>query len=269
MVSHDTDHILKTAIRAAHEGGRILFEGFRNLQSSQVELKGAGDYVTDCDHASEQTILHLLRKAFPDHTFHAEESGSHAPGSGAEWFIDPLDGTANFVQGLPVFAVSLAWVLDGAIRLGVIHDPVRNELFHAVRGQGAFLNGRPIRVSMQSDFSRAMLATGFPWRSKSYLTPYLTCFRELFTQCAGIRRMGAAALDLAYTACGRFDGFWEMKLKPWDIGAGILMVQEAGGRVTDFTGGSAYFESGNLVAGSPAIQAQIVEVTRNTLSEIK
>lgn len=265
----DTHSVLETAIHAAREGGRILFSGFRTLQSDQVALKAAGDYVTDCDHDSERTIIRVIREAFPDHTIHAEESGSHAEGSGAEWFIDPLDGTANFVQGLPIFAISLAWVRDGEIRLGVVHDPVHDELFHAVKDGGAFLNDRPIRVSGKSDFSNAMLATGFPWRSKPRLAQYLKSFETLFGPCAGIRRMGAATLDLAYTACGRYDGFWEMKLKPWDIGAGILLVREAGGVVTDFNGESGFFGSGNLVAGTPDVYARMLKATRKWLSDVE
>ncbi|NQT25653.1 inositol monophosphatase [candidate division KSB1 bacterium] len=263
------DHILNTAIEAARKGGRILCDGFGTLQSSQVSLKGAGDYVTDCDHASEKAIIALLRDNFPDHTIHAEESGSDLIKSNSEWFIDPLDGTANFVQGIPVFAVSLAWVQDGQIQIGVVYDPMRDELFHAMKGQGAWLNGQLIHVSGKTDLSTAMLATGFPWRSKSYLDDYLESFKVLFQAVAGMRRLGTAALDLAYTACGRFDGFWEMKLKPWDIGAGIIMVQEAGGIVSDFSGDAGFFESGNMVAGSPAIHAKMSEITRKILSRIK
>lgn len=268
MPDQMTQHILKTAIRAAQEGGRILCEGFRKLKSSQVSLKGAGDYVTDCDHASEQAIIKILRAQFPDHTVHAEESGSDAARSDLEWFIDPLDGTANFVQGIPVFAVSLAWVRNGQIQAGVVYDPVHDELFHALKGFGAFLNHQPIHVSGKTDLSTAMLATGFPWRAQSFLDAYLQSFKTLFVLTAGIRRLGAAALDLAYTACGRFDGFWEMKLKPWDIGAGILLVQEAGGVVTDFSGENGFFQSGNLAAGSSFIHKKIIEITRKTLAGV-
>jgi len=261
--------ILDVAIEAAHAGGAILLENYGKLHASQISLKGAGDWVTDCDHASEQKIIEIIRTHFPDHSIHAEESGSDSIQSDSEWFIDPLDGTANFVQGIPFFSVSLALVQDEKIQVGVVYDPLHNELFHAVHGQGAWLNQNPIHVSEKNDLSKAMLTTGFPWRSKSYLDEYVKSFKAIFMPVAGARRMGSAALDLSYTACGRFDGFWEMQLKPWDIGAGILILQEAGGVVSDFKGGADYFKTGNLIAANPSIHAQLTELIRDTLSGVK
>ncbi|HDQ45493.1 MAG TPA: inositol monophosphatase [bacterium] len=263
-----TDRVLKTALDAARTGGRILMDGFGKLSETQIGLKGSGDWITDADHASEEAVIGVIRSAFPDHAIHAEESGRQPSDTESEWIIDPLDGTANFVQGIPWFTVSVACLHRGRIHTGVVHDPVREETFWAQSGRGAFLNGKSIRVSAKTDLSTAILATGFPWRSKSFLADYLESFRTLFSRSAGARRMGSASLDLAYTASGRFDGFWEMRLKPWDIAAGILLVKEAGGVVTDFQGGAGFMETGHVVAGPPSIHEKLVEVTHKTLGNI-
>ena len=259
---------LITAKDAALMGGRLLLAEFGRLSESQINLKGKGDYVTELDHRSEETILRRIREEFPDHILHAEESGLEARNSEYRWLIDPLDGTANYVQGIPMYAVSVALLKGKDILVGVVYHPDRDELFLATRGGGAFLNDHPILVSRKQAMRNATLASGFPWRSKQYMDSYLNCFKHLLSEAAGIRRMGSAAIDLAYTACGRFDGFWEMKLGPWDMAAGILLVEEAGGIVTDFHGGKAYFSSGNVVAGSPAIHAGILKQTRAWLSDI-
>ncbi len=265
----ETDEILETSKKAAKVGAEILSQGFGRLNQKQIALKGMGDYVTEIDRSSEEAIIKVIKGKFPDHVIHAEESGRENRESKYCWLIDPLDGTANYVQGIPIFGISIALVKGEETLVGLVYYPERDEMFWAVKEKGAFLNGRKIHVSTKKDMARSMLASGFPWRSKDYLDPYLASFRELFLSAAGVRRMGSAAIDLAYTACGRFDGFWEMKLKPWDISAGILLVEEAGGVVTDFKGGKGYIESGNVVAGNPFIHGKILDMIRPYLSRIK
>lgn len=269
MTESDLARALETAKEAARVGGAILQEEFGKLKASQIGFKGKGDYVTEIDRKSEDAILQVIRKAFPQHRLHAEESGKHAADSLCCWFVDPLDGTANYVQGISLYCVSIALEVDGDIKVAVVFHPDREEMFWAVRGQGAFLNGEPIHVSKKERMAYSMLASGFPWRSKPYVDAYLSCFKRLFLASAGIRRMGSAAIDLAYTACGRFDGFWEMKLGPWDIAAGVLLIEEAGGVVTDFNGGKDYLTSGNVVAGNPAIHQEILGATCQHLSIIE
>jgi myo-inositol-1(or 4)-monophosphatase len=260
--------LLETAKDAARIGGKILLRAFGKLMPDQIGLKGRGDYVTDLDRRSERAIISRIKQAHPDHAFLSEESGEERRDSPFCWIIDPLDGTANYVQGIPMYAVSVAVKKEKEIVAGVVYDPEREEMLWAVKDGGAYLNGRKITVSSKTDMAYSMLASGFPWRSKDCLDPYMDCFKELFLAAAGIRRMGSAAIDLAYTAVGRFDGFWEMRLGPWDIAAGILILKEAGGVVTDFRGGEEYFKSGNVVAGNPAIQAKILEVTQRHLCAI-
>jgi len=260
--------MLKTAVDAAKIGGDILKNAFGTIRQNQIGLKGTGDFVSELDHQSEQAIIKCIKKTFPDHSILAEESGSTDEGSQVQWCIDPLDGTANYIQGIAHFSISIAVLLSNDVLLGIVYDPMRDEMFHAVRNGGAFLNGQEMRVSEKADLSRAMLATGFPWRSKPHIDSYQSSFKDLFSKSAGIRRMGSAAIDLSYTACGRFDGFWEMGLKSWDISAGILMVQEAGGVVSDFNGQNTYMDSGNVVASNKRLHPMIVNVTRKHLSKI-
>ena len=266
MSSKET--LLAVAKEAARMGGEILLKAFGKIEKDQIGLKGKGDYVTELDHRSEEAILGRIREDFPDHIMHAEESGLDCRDSEYRWLIDPLDGTANYVQGIPVYAVSIAVMKGKKVIVGVVYHPDQGELFWATRGGGAFLNGQPICVSSKVEMSTAMLASGFPWRSKQYLDSYMESFKRLLSEAAGVRRMGAAAVDLAYTACGRFDGFWEMKLSPWDIAAGILLIEEAGGVVTDFVGGKDFLSSGNVVAGAPAIHAGMLIPAREWLSNI-
>lgn len=264
----DIDLILEVAKQAALAGGKILMEGRAKRSEAQVSLKGFGDWVTDIDHKAEQAIIDTIRNVFPDHKIHAEESGKQSTESDSEWIIDPLDGTANFVKQIPVVTVSIAFAHAGELLAGVVFDPVHDELFWAQAGEGAFLNGRSIHVADDASLSTSIIATGFPWRSKAFIPDYLQAFGLILEKTAGARRLGSAALDLAYTACGRFDGFWEMKLKPWDISAGILLVREAGGVVTDFRGEVSFLENGNVVAAPKAIHAFLVEVTREKLSSV-
>ncbi len=256
-----SDHPLKVAVRAAHAGGRILMERLGKLRKGQVRKKGRYDWVTDADHASERAILRVIRSAFPGHAICAEESGSQGA-SAWEWLVDPLDGTVNYMHAFPMFCVSIALAKNGKLEVGVVYDPVRGDLFTAQRGKGARLNGRRIRVTRHRAFDDVLLATGFPFRAREQVDLYLASFRRVFLQTGSIRRAGSAAIDLAYVACGRMDGFWEMALQPWDIAAGALLIQEAGGRVTDFYGQDRFLDRGHVLAGNPAIQRKLLRILK-------
>ncbi|MBN2030436.1 inositol monophosphatase [bacterium] len=269
MINQKETELLETAKQATQIGGRILVEKFGTLQQNQIAFKDRGDYVTELDYRSEEAIIRHIKKHYSHHSIYAEESGKEEGEKYCQWIIDPLDGTANYVQGIPMFSISIAFVEDKEIKIGVVYDPLREEMFWAEKGKGAFLNGKRIAVSTKKEMEYGMLGTGFPWRLKPCLDAYLESFKELFLLTTGIRRMGSAALDLAYTACGRFDGFWEMKLKPYDIAAGVLLVQEAGGIVTDMRGGNEYMASGNIVGASLAMHEQIVHVTKKYLCHVE
>ncbi len=250
------------AVRAARAGGAVLMKGYGRLRPGQIRKKGLYDWVTEMDHRSERAILRVIRRAFPGHAVQAEESAPGRASGRFQWLIDPLDGTVNYLHGFPMFAVSIALEMDGRLEVGVIYDPVRKELFTARRGRGAFLNGRRIRISGHSRFDGALLATGFPFRAQRLLSLYLRSFRRIFLRTGNIRRAGSAAVDLAYTACGRMDGFWEMSLSPWDMAAGALLIWEAGGRVTDFFGEERFLERGHIVAAAPALQRGLVKILK-------
>ena len=220
------------------------------------------------DHASEAFIINAIKETYPDHRIYAEESGLDAQDSDYLWLIDPLDGTANYVHGIPVYSVSIAVKKKNQLVAGVVYHVESNELFYAESGKGAFLNGQPIRVSQTRSLDKAMLGTGFPWRSKPYIDNYIKTFHQMFFEAAGMRRMGSAAIDLSYVACGRLDGFWEMHLRSYDIGAGILLTREAGGIVSDFTGGNTCLNSGNILAANPHVHRQLLEVTREHLCQV-
>ncbi len=266
---NDDQELLETAREAALIGGEILNRGFRQLKKDQIKLKGAGDFVTELDHRSEEAVIGRIRKSYPEHVIQAEESGIGEGESRYRWFIDPLDGTTNYVHGVPFYSVSIAAARDGEMTVGVVFDPAHKEMFWAVKDGGAYLNGSQIRVSRKESLGDGFLASGFPWRSKQYLEMYLDSFRVLFSESAGVRRMGSAAIDLSYTACGRFDGFWEMKLKPWDIAAGVLIVREAGGLVSDFIGEQQYMTTGNLLAANPNIFPRMLEVVKEHLHGVQ
>lgn len=249
--------MLNIAVRAARRAGDIILRSVNRVQGINVDHKGHNDYVSEIDRQAEAAIIDTLRTSFPDHSVLAEESGRHGDNEYL-WIIDPLDGTTNFLHGYPQFAVSIALQHKGRLEQGVIYDPMRQELFTASRGQGALLNDRRIRVSKQRDLKGALLGTGFPVRDPGQLEAYLDTFRSLFAETSGIRRAGAAALDLAYVACGRLDGFWELSLKEWDMAAGALLVQEAGGLVGDTLGGSDHLRNGDIVAGNPKVFKEIL-----------
>jgi myo-inositol-1(or 4)-monophosphatase len=251
--------LLNIAVRAARRAGEIIVRSMVRLESLDVTTKGRNDYVSEVDRAAERAIIEDIHRLYPDHAVLAEESG--ASGSGETvWIIDPLDGTTNFLHGFPVFAVSIACEQRGRLEHGVIYDPLRQELFTASRGGGAHLENRRMRVSGLRGLDGALIATGFPFRDDSPdVDVYLAMFRSVMTRTAGIRRAGAAALDLAYVAAGRVDGFWELGLKPWDTAAGVLMVQEAGGRVGRI-GGGEHHHHGDIVAASPKVYDALLEL---------
>ncbi|WOT06399.1 inositol-1-monophosphatase [Shewanella youngdeokensis] len=256
------------AVRAARAAGQTILRAYAELDRVEVTTKGVNDYVTNVDKEAEAAITYQIRKSYPDHTIVAEEGGENR-GTNKDyvWIVDPLDGTNNFVRGIPHFAVSIAMQYKGKTEVAVVYDPIRDELFSAVRGKFAKLNDFRIRVKSKNDLSDNIIATGFPFKAKQHTETYMKLFASTFEQCADLRRAGSAALDLAYLAAGRVDGFFEIGLKPWDIAAGDLIVREAGGTVTDFTGNHNYLASGNIVAGTPKTTISLVKSFRPLLSE--
>lgn len=255
--------MLGIAVRAARRAGAIINRAARDVDLLAVSRKRHADFVTEVDRAAEQAVIEILHRAYPDHAILAEESGAR-PGQAGEseytWIVDPLDGTTNFIHGFPQYAVSIGLKHKGVLAQGVIYDPTKNELFTATRGRGAYLNERRIRVSKRTQLDEALICTGFPFREIESLYEYLGMFREITARTAGVRRAGAAALDIAYVAAGRLDGFWEMGLSPWDMAAGALLVQEAGGLVGDFRGDPGYLDSGRIVCGNPKVFAQLIRI---------
>jgi len=242
---------VNTAIEAAHKAGDLIMKYRDRIDSIPVERKARGDYVSEIDKACEEVIRAELSRRYPDHEILGEEGGkSGGKGGDGEniWLIDPIDGTSNYLHGIPHYAISIALSVKGRIEHGVVYDPVRDELFAASRGQGTTLNNRRVRVSGRSALSTAVLGAAFPFRSRRLMPAYMEMFNSLFGQCEDVRRAGAASLDLAYVACGRLDGYWELALKPWDTAAGALLVQEAGGVVMDIAGGDNWLKSGHIIA---------------------
>ena len=254
--------MLTIAVKAARRAGSVINRAARDLEVLSVARKRHNDFVTDADKGAEQAIIDVLSDAFPDHAILAEESGQSGGGKSGKseytWIIDPLDGTTNFIHGFPQYAVSIGLRYKGLITQAVVYDPASNELFTASRGRGAFLNDRRLRVSKRVSMRDALIGTGFQFRDFARLDRYLTMLRQVTSKCAGVRRAGAAALDLAYVAAGRLDGFWEFGLAPWDMAAGSLLIQEAGGLVADFDGESGYLDSGCIVCGNPKVFAQLL-----------
>ncbi|MBT3430727.1 MAG: inositol monophosphatase [Proteobacteria bacterium] len=244
--------MLHTAVRSVREGGRVILMYFDQLDRLEYSSKGRNDYVSQADVEAERAVLDVLTRAYPDHGIIAEESGERE-GSEYTWVIDPLDGTTNFLHGFPMFAVSVAVKRGGVLEHGVVYDPLHDEMFTASRGEGAQLNGKRLRVSTTRQLAPSLLGTGFPFRDLGIIEPWMRSFQSLLPKTSGIRRAGAAALDLAYVAAGRLDGFWEFGLKPWDMAAGALLIREAGGLVADVSGGQDFLENGNLVAANPLI----------------
>jgi len=244
--------LLNTAIKAAHRGGDIAARQLNRLHELRVTSKGVNDFVTRVDQMAEEKIIATIQEYYPDHAFLAEESGTRGD-SDHVWIIDPLDGTTNFIHGVPIFGVSIALRIKGRIELGVVYDPNRQELFTAIRGRGAQVDGHKIRVSGRRGLEGALIGTGFPYRSQDKLDAYVGMLAAVLRHTAGVRRPGAAAIDLAWLAAGRYDGFWEFGLNTWDIAAGSLILREAGGLISELEGDGDYLESGNIVAGSPKV----------------
>lgn len=251
--------MLNTAVKAARRAGAVINRASRDLDALSITTKRRNDFVTEVDRAAEEAVIEILQKAYPDHAILAEESGASGT-SEYEWIIDPLDGTTNFIHGFPQYAVSIGLRHKGVMQQAVIYDPTRNELFTATRGRGAFLNDQRIRVSKRAHLKDSLIGTGFPFREAENIDEYLRVFKRVTFETAGIRRAGAAALDLAYVACGRLDAFWEKGLAPWDMAAGSLLVLEAGGLISDYDGEANYMESGEVVCGNPKVFAQLLQL---------
>lgn len=259
------DFHLGAAVAGARAGARVIMDYWGKRGTYPIQEKGRNDFVTVVDRRAEEAIVGLIRERFPDHAIVAEESSPTARPGGFRWYIDPLDGTTNFIHGYPLFGVSVALADPQGMRAAAVYDPLRDEMFTATRGGGAFLNGKPIRVSPAEKLSQALLVTGFPFRSLDRLDPYLATFRSFVLGSSGIRRDGSAALDLAYVACGRYDGFWEMSLSPWDVAAGSLLVREAGGTVSDFLGREGYLETGDIIAASLNVHPAMLRIVRESI----
>lgn len=256
---------IAVAVRAARRAGRLLMASYGRLKRSQISMKSKNDFVTDLDKKSEALILSVIRRHFPQDTVQAEESGVTA-GHGRMWIIDPLDGTSNYIHQIPLFAISIGIMEGRRLHAGVIYDPLHDELFTAQKGTGAFLNGRPMRVSRVARLADALIATGIPFRARERFDEYLSSFQKISMASVGLRRGGSAALDMAYVACGRFDAFWELDLSPWDIAAGTVLVEEAGGRVSDVQGRADFLESGDTLATNGRIHPELAAVTKGIFS---
>ncbi|HET9108890.1 MAG TPA: inositol monophosphatase family protein [Steroidobacteraceae bacterium] len=251
--------LLNIAVRAARRAGEVIIRSLNRLESLTVTSKGRNDFVSEVDRNAEQEIIGIIRRHYPDHAVLAEESGRSGDND-TVWIIDPLDGTTNFLHGFPTFAVSIACQQKGRLEHAVVYDPMRQELFTSTRGSGAHLDNRRIRVSKQRTLEGALIGTGFPFRANTrYMDAYLAMLKAAMQSTAGVRRPGAAALDLAYVAAGRTDGFWEIGLSPWDTAAGTLLILEAGGRIGTLTG-AEYAQGGDVVAGTPKVYAALLEL---------
>jgi myo-inositol-1(or 4)-monophosphatase len=258
--------MINTAVKAARRAAAIINRASFDVDQLKVTHKNQNDFVTEVDQAAERAIIDVLKQAYPDHAILAEESGASSnlhDDNENVWLIDPLDGTTNFIHGFPQYCVSIALQQRGQITQAVVYDPTRNELFTASKGAGAFLNDKRIRVGKRDKLADALIGTGFPYSDLSGLDQYLKMFKLMTERCAGLRRPGSAALDLAYVAAGRLDGFFEKNLKPWDMAAGTLLITEAGGIVANFSGEADYLYKGDVLAGSPKVFSQML----NTLTE--
>ena len=251
--------MLNIAVRAARKAGSIINRSSLSSEGLKVKAKQANDFVTQVDQAAEDAIIGIVRNAYPEHGFLAEESGRTEGKADYVWIIDPLDGTTNFIHGFPQYCVSIGVQHRGALAHAVVYDPLKNELFTASKGGGAFLNDRRIRVTKCLRLSEALVGTGFPFKEMGRVDLYLKQLRTLMSSSSGVRRAGAAALDLAYVACGRLDAFWELGLSPWDMAAGALLIQEAGGLVGDLSGDSGYLDKGEICAATPKIFPALLE----------
>ena len=263
--------MLNIALRAARQAGEIVARATEQIDSLEVKEKSANDFVTEIDQAAEKEVIYHISKAHPDHAFLGEEGGLQGnANSDYQWIIDPIDGTTNFIHGIPHFAISIACLYKGQLEHGVILDPIRREEFTASRGKGAQLNGRRMRVSSRKSLDGALIGTGIPFKSRSevHIPAYTKSLEAVAKQTAGIRRAGAASLDLAYVAAGRLDGFWEIGLSQWDIAAGVLLVRESGGLVSDLSGGNDYMKSGNIVTGNAKCFKGLLQTVQPFLRDV-
>ena len=251
--------MLNTAVKAARRAGNIINRATRNLDLLAVREKAANDFVSEVDRETEQAIISTLHEAYPGHAILAEESGASGT-SEYQWIIDPLDGTTNYLHGFPQYCVSIALEHRRVVTQAVIFDPSRNDLFTASRGRGAFLNETRLRVSKRTQLRLGLVGTGFPFKEVAHMDAYMGMLRDMMRATSGVRRAGSAALDLAYVAAGRLDGFWEIGLSPWDMAAGSLLITEAGGYVGDLEGNEPYLESGNILAANPKIFVEMLKV---------
>ena len=259
--------MLTIAIRAARDAGNVIVKAYGDPSKTKVEQKGTNDFVTNVDKEAEAAIIATIKKAYPQHTIIAEESGAtNGTDTDYQWIIDPLNGTTNFVKGIPHFAISIALHVKGKAEVAVVFDPICDELFTACRGKGAQLNGYRLRTGAAKDIAGTIIATGFPHKMKHQQEAYLNIFGALFSECADIRASGSPALNLAYLAAGRVDGFWSMGQQPWETAAGILIATESGAIVTDFAGGHEYFKSGNTVAAAPRVLKDMLAKIRPNLT---
>ena len=249
--------MLNIAVKAARRAGNVINRASRNLDAVAFREKAVNDFVSEVDREAEQAVIRTLHDAYPGHSILAEESGASGE-SEYQWIIDPLDGTTNFIHGFPQYCVAIALRHRGIVTQAVIYDPTRNDLFTATRGRGAFLNDQRMRVSKRAQLRSSLIGTGFPFRQLEHMDAYLAILGEMMRGAAGVRRAGSAALDLAYVAAGRLDGFWEFGLSPWDMAAGALLVTEAGGLVGDLIGEDRYLDTGNIVAGSPKVFVELL-----------
>jgi len=254
--------MLNIATGAARDAGNIILRSIDKLDRIKIEVKAQNDFVTQVDRKAEAVIIEAIHKAYPNHGILAEESGTYNEDSEYKWIIDPLDGTTNFLHGFPQYAVSIGLQHKGRMEVAVVFDPIKNELFTAARGEGAQLNGKRIRATEHKGIKGSLLGTGFPFKHPQHLDTFVETFKAVHPQAAGIRRAGSAALDLAYVAAGRLDGFWEIGLSPWDMAAGVLLVREAGGIVTDFSGDGNYLQTGNVVAAANKVFPALFEAIK-------
>jgi myo-inositol-1(or 4)-monophosphatase len=268
MPLNERKEFLNTAVKAAKFAGEYILDNLGKISGRDIRHKLASDFVTRVDKESEKIIINTIRKNFPDHHFLAEESLKEAETQDFRWIIDPLDGTTNYIHQYPVFSVSIALEYKKEIIIGVVFDPLREDTFSAEKGKGAFLNGRSIRISGVKILNDSLITTGFPFRKKEFIDPYLRLFKNILNNVSDLRRAGSAALDLAYLACGRCEGFFEIGLSPWDIAAGNIIIKEAGGIISDFGGGKNYLSTGNIVAGNLAIHGKLIKEVKNIFAGI-
>ena len=252
------------ATKAARKAGSIMVRHMDQLDQIKIQAKGRNDFVSSVDKLAEEEIIYTIQSAYPDHAILGEESGESGD-SEVQWIIDPLDGTTNYLHGFPQFCVSIAVKQNNVVEHGVVYDPLRNELFVATRGRGARLNDIRIRVSKARGLQQSLIGTGFPYRQDKDVEGYLNCMKDVMQNCHGIRRAGSAALDIAYVACGRLDGFWEADLQAWDMAAGTLLIKEAGGMVSDFNGEDKFLDTGNIIAANPKVFIQLTKILRKNL----